>query len=109
MLMIFLPKQMVDVTDYSGAYSNGTQQSYFGAKPLSITQRTPERAGAMSSALCEGVVERMLTSKIPSTKKPTRRARTQAACLNSSNRRAARDCNGSPPAQAPLRFASSRS
>src|SRR5262249_8452617 len=33
------------------------------------------------------------------------RARTQAACLNSSDRRAARHCNGSPPAQAPLRFA----
>src|SRR5262249_42632584 len=32
-------------------------------------------------------------------------ARTQAACLNSSDRRAARHCNGSPPAQAPLRFA----
>jgi hypothetical protein len=27
---------MADVTDYSDAYSNGTQQSYFGAKPLSI-------------------------------------------------------------------------
>ena len=50
---------MVDVTDYSDAYSNRTRQSYFGAKPLSIgiTQRTPERA--MSSALCEEVTERI--------------------------------------------------
>jgi len=60
---------MVDVTDYSGAYSNGTQQSYFGAKPLSITQRTPERAGAMSSALCDGVVERIADEQNPPNKK----------------------------------------
>jgi hypothetical protein len=60
---------MVDVTDYSGAYSNGTQQSYFGAKPLSITQRTPERAGAMSSALCDGVVERIADEQNPLNKK----------------------------------------
>jgi len=60
---------MDDVTNYSGAYSNGTQQSYFGAKPLSITQRTPERAGAMSSALCEGVVERIADGQNPLNKK----------------------------------------
>ena len=62
---------MVDVTNYSGAYSNGTQQSYFGAKPLSIgiTQRTPERAGAMSSALCEEVVERIADEQNPLNKK----------------------------------------
>src|SRR5262249_13548194 len=42
---------------YSDAYSNGTQQSYFDAKRLSIgmTQRTPDRAGAME--LCEEAME----------------------------------------------------
>ena len=60
---------MVDVTDYSDAYSNRTRQSYFGARPLSIgiTQRTPERAGVMSSALCEEAMAR--TEQNPLNKK----------------------------------------
>src|SRR5262252_4422947 len=99
---------MVDVANYSGAYSKGTQQSYFGAKPLSITQRTPERAGAMSSALCEGVVERIADEQNPLNKEADAPRAHAGGMPESSDRRAARDCNGSPPAQAPLRFASSR-
>src|SRR5262245_57653487 len=66
-------------------HSNGTLQSYFGAKPLSIgiTQRTPERARTMSSSLCEEAMERIADEQNPLNKKGLG-ARTQAACLNSS-------------------------
>jgi hypothetical protein len=63
-------------------HSNGTRQSYFGAKPLSIgiTQRTPERA--MSSALCEEARERIADEQNRLNKKADA-PRTQAACLDS--------------------------
>jgi len=63
---------MVDIfgTDlFRRLLKKGTQQSYFGAKLLSIgiTQRTPERAGVMSSALCEEAMAR--TEQNPLNKK----------------------------------------
>jgi hypothetical protein len=52
---------MVDVfrTDLFRRLLKWTQQSYFDAKRLSIgmTQRTLDRAGAMSSTLCEEAME----------------------------------------------------
>jgi len=57
-------------TDLFG-HSNGTRQSYLGAKPLSIgiTQRPPERARTMSSSLCEEAMERIADEQNPLKKK----------------------------------------
>ena len=96
---------MVDVTDYSDAYSNGTRQSYFGAKPLSIgiTQRSPERA--MSSALCEEATERIADEQNRLNKKADAPRAHEGGMPEFVPTGEQRDCNRSPPAQAPLRFA----
>src|SRR5262249_23686459 len=70
---------------------------------IGITQRTPERAGVMSSALCEEAMPR--TEQNPLNKRPRRRTRRQVACLNSCRPTSSEIDNRSPPAQAPLRFA----